>query len=83
MGLYAIDCPQCDKPHMWFSGNKDQRCASCVKQTKEWDDLVNELIFILNINAVVSEHETVEDVKDDNYVCAKRALEMVQRLRPK
>jgi hypothetical protein len=29
MGLYAIDCPQCNKSYMWFSGNVDQRCESC------------------------------------------------------
>ena len=29
MGLYAIDCPQCGKPHQWFSGNSDQRCSEC------------------------------------------------------
>lgn len=29
MGLYAIDCPQCLKPFMWFSGNRDQRCDDC------------------------------------------------------
>lgn len=29
MGLYAIDCPRCKKPHMWFSGNQDQHCDEC------------------------------------------------------
>lgn len=29
MGLYAIDCPTCKKPFMWFSGNLDQRCSAC------------------------------------------------------
>lgn len=30
MGLYPIDCPQCKKPFMWFSGNlPDQRCVEC------------------------------------------------------
>lgn len=32
MGLYAIDCPTCDKPFMWFSGNMDQRCGDCQKE---------------------------------------------------
>lgn len=31
MGLYAIDCPECKKPFMWFSGNSDQRCSECRK----------------------------------------------------
>lgn len=31
MGLYPIDCPQCKTPHMWFSGNTDQRCEACQK----------------------------------------------------
>lgn len=35
MGLYAIDCPACQKPHIWFSGNMDQRCEACRKP-KEW-----------------------------------------------
>lgn len=35
MGLYAIDCPSCKKPHMWFSGSMDQRCAEC-KKPREW-----------------------------------------------
>ena len=46
MGLYAIDCPQCGLPHMWFSGNLDQRCAICrdapakltPEERKAWDD---------------------------------------------
>lgn len=29
MGLYAVDCPQCLKPFLWFSGNSDQRCDDC------------------------------------------------------
>lgn len=29
MGLYPIDCPQCKTPHVWFSGNQDQRCEAC------------------------------------------------------
>ena len=29
MGLYAIDCPACNKPTQWFSGNVDQRCEAC------------------------------------------------------
>ena len=29
MGLYAIRCPACGTPHMWFSGNMDQRCHDC------------------------------------------------------
>ena len=29
MGLYPIDCPQCKKPFMWFSGIQDQRCGEC------------------------------------------------------
>lgn len=32
MGLYTIDCPQCKNPHMWFSGNLDQRCPACKKE---------------------------------------------------
>jgi len=35
MGLYAIDCPACGAPHMWFSGSMDQRCAAC-KAPREW-----------------------------------------------
>jgi hypothetical protein len=29
MGLYPMDCPQCGKGHLWFSGNLDQRCGDC------------------------------------------------------
>lgn len=29
MGLYPIDCSQCGKPFMWFSGNLDQHCSEC------------------------------------------------------
>ena len=83
MGLYEIDCPQCGKVHMWFSGNMDQRCEVCIKRKKEWDDLESELVFMMNVNSVVGDDEMVVDVKDDNYVCAKRALEMVKKLRPR
>lgn len=42
MGLYPIDCSQCKKPFMWFSGNLDSRCSDCIKksgeQTDEWLD---------------------------------------------
>lgn len=31
MGLYGINCPDCGKPHTWFSGNADQRCEDCIK----------------------------------------------------
>lgn len=31
MGIYPVDCPSCKKPHQWFSGNLDQRCAACQK----------------------------------------------------
>lgn len=36
MGLYAINCPTCSAPHMWFSGSMDQRCAAC-KAPREWE----------------------------------------------
>lgn len=30
MGLYAIECPLCKVPFMWFSGHTgDQRCDKC------------------------------------------------------
>ncbi len=30
MGLYPVDCPQCKKAFMWFSGNAgDPRCDAC------------------------------------------------------
>jgi hypothetical protein len=29
MGLYAIECPQCKRAHLWFSGSLDQRCSKC------------------------------------------------------
>lgn len=35
MGLYPIDCPNCHKPHLWFSGNLDTRCPDCVKKAEE------------------------------------------------
>jgi LSD1 subclass zinc finger protein len=35
MGLYPINCPACQKPHMWFSGSMDQRCTAC-KAPREW-----------------------------------------------
>jgi hypothetical protein len=36
MGLYAIDCPSCGKPFMWFSGNlPEQRCDACIKKTEK------------------------------------------------
>jgi HAD domain in Swiss Army Knife RNA repair proteins len=38
MGLYAIDCPVCGKPFMWFSGNMSttgQLCEDCVKKARE------------------------------------------------
>lgn len=48
MGLYPIDCPNCHKPHLWFSGNLDTRCPDCVKlagkQTDEYLDLVDKQI---------------------------------------
>lgn len=30
MGLYPINCPECTKTFLWFSGNHlDQRCHEC------------------------------------------------------
>ena len=30
MGIYSINCSICDKPFLWFSGNKFQFCSKCV-----------------------------------------------------
>lgn len=37
MGLYPIDCPECKKPFMWFSGLKDQRCHECCGIIEDGD----------------------------------------------
>lgn len=43
MGLYAIDCSECKKPFMWFSGRgPDQRCAECCGIMEE-GDIVHDL----------------------------------------
>ena len=34
MGLYEIQCPQCKKMHLWFSGISDQRCEACMTSDK-------------------------------------------------
>jgi hypothetical protein len=38
MGTYPVDCPKCKKQHMWFSGNQDQRCNSCIEDEKRFVD---------------------------------------------
>lgn len=35
MGLYPIDCSNCKKPFLWFSGNLDTRCPDCIKKAEE------------------------------------------------
>lgn len=48
MGLYPIDCSECKKPFMWFSGlAPDQRCAECRQipiQQSLWTDCLYELM---------------------------------------
>jgi hypothetical protein len=40
MGLYKINCPQCQEPFLWFSGNvKDQRCDDCRLKDDVPDDV--------------------------------------------
>jgi hypothetical protein len=41
MGLYNVNCPQCTKPHLWFSGNTDQRCIDCL--AKHFDSRLTQL----------------------------------------
>jgi hypothetical protein len=35
MGLYAVKCPQCGTPFMWWSGCLDQRCQACKDKDVE------------------------------------------------
>ena len=43
MGLYQINCPECNKLCMWFSGNVlDQRCSSCkIKPAVKKEDVMS------------------------------------------
>jgi hypothetical protein len=34
MGLIPVACPDCNKQHLWFTGNPDQRCEDCVGNIK-------------------------------------------------
>ena len=42
MGTYVINCPECKKPHLWWSGNMpDQRCSKCFDKSGDkpkWDN---------------------------------------------
>lgn len=44
MGLYVVKCPQCDKEHLWFSGNDNQRCDVCnsFELNKEAEEIYEE-----------------------------------------
>ena len=44
MGIYIIHCPNCQAPHSWFSGNKDQRCWTCISKQKEADKTIDEFM---------------------------------------
>jgi len=33
MGLYPINCPNCNEPFMWFSGSASQLCMECLAET--------------------------------------------------
>lgn len=61
MGLYPIDCPECKKPTMWFSGALDQRCSKCivssmmkpidlnsVRNIRDANESMSEIVDILN-----------------------------------
>lgn len=32
MGIYPSKCSKCDKPFLWFSGNKHQLCGDCIEE---------------------------------------------------
>lgn len=49
MALIGINCPACKKPHMWFSGNRDQRCSECSstparQPNARWTELADDII---------------------------------------
>jgi len=41
MGLYTVSCPACNKAHMWFSANLDQRCMECQRPRQWWINSAN------------------------------------------
>jgi hypothetical protein len=52
MGLYTIDCPSCNKPFMWFSGNlltTGQLCEDCVKKAES-----NSKVIFLDFDGVLN-----------------------------
>lgn len=53
MGLYAINCPECNGIHEWFSGNRDQRCSSCINAAKTIEE---EQVFV-KITPVTFDHD--------------------------
>jgi len=34
MALLEAICPECQKPHLWFSGSPDQRCRECITASR-------------------------------------------------
>lgn len=37
MGVYTVNCPECNKPTLWFSGSIDQRCSDCKAKDDDKD----------------------------------------------
>lgn len=58
MGLYPINCPGCNKPHLWFSGNMDTRCPDCVKRAeKQQDEYLDQMDKKLNKTPLACGHK--------------------------
>lgn len=70
MGLYPIDCPECKKPHMWFSSNHDQRCSEC-RQTPILQTLWTDCLYELMEAAKAQGLQTVEFADVDRLVVEK------------
>lgn len=55
MGLYPINCSECKKLFMWFSGNPDQQCHDCKnKSTEKTDFKITETIIIENSSNIAA-----------------------------
>lgn len=67
MGIYLVECPACKRQHNWFSGQPDQRCPDCVRNS------VYPGALMINDDKLRQQAEaassTINYADDDGYRC--------------
>ena len=83
MGLYAVDCNECKRPFMWFSGLPHQLCEKCAKVTKKKEDASTNSLGALPTGRLVNKGQKKKSltklinplkVEGDNMSLAKKYL---------